>query len=49
MPSKELQYVTFGFAAFLIVILIYVLMMDARGRKLRKELERVRRMVGGEK
>ena len=49
MTYKELQFVTFGFAAFLIVILIYVLMMDARGRKLRKELERVRRMVGGEK
>ena len=35
-----------GFAAFLVIILIYVFLMDARGRKLRKELERVRKMAG---
>ena len=34
-----------GFTAFLIIILVYVFMMDARGRKLRKELERVRHMI----
>lgn len=49
MGYRELQFVTFGFAAFLAVILIYVLMMDARGRKLRKELDRLRKMVGDEK
>lgn len=49
MEYKELQFVTAGLAAFLVVILIYVLLMDARGRKLRKELERLRKMVGGEK
>lgn len=48
MGYRELEFVTIGFAAFLVVILIYVLMMDARGRKLRKELDRVRKMVGGE-
>jgi hypothetical protein len=37
-----------GFTAFLIIILIYVFLMDARGRRLRKELERVRKMVGEE-
>lgn len=35
-----------GFAAFLVIILIYVFLMDARGRKLRKELERVQKMMG---
>jgi|HubBroStandDraft_2_1064218.scaffolds.fasta_scaffold538623_2 hypothetical protein len=44
---RELMDVAAGFAAFLAIILIYVFMMDARGRKLRKELERVRKMVGG--
>lgn len=34
-----------GFSAFLAIILIYVFMMDARGRKLKKELERLRKMV----
>jgi len=45
----ELKYVTGAFAAFLVVILCYVLIVDARGRKLRKELERVRKMVGSDK
>jgi CcmD family protein len=34
-----------GFSALLVIILIYVFMMDARGRKLKKELDRLRRMV----
>jgi hypothetical protein len=43
----EIQDVAGGFAAFLIIILVYVLILDSRGRKLRKELDRVRKMVGG--
>jgi len=39
--------VTYGLAAILFVIFSYVLMLDARGRRLRKELDRVRKMVGG--
>lgn len=46
MGYKELTDVAAGFAAFLVIILIYVFLMDARGRKLRKELERVRKMAG---
>lgn len=46
MDYRELMDVAAGFAAFLIIILIYVFIMDARGRRLRKELERVRKMVG---
>jgi hypothetical protein len=43
----ELRDVAAVFAACLAVVLVYVLMLDARGRRLRKELERVRKMVGG--
>jgi hypothetical protein len=47
---RELQFVAFGFAAFLLIILGYVLFMDVRDRRLRRELDRVRRMVeGGDK
>ncbi len=46
MGYRELMDVAAGFAAFLIIILIYVFLMDARGRKLRKELDRVRKMAG---
>lgn len=49
MGYRELMDVAGGFAAFLIIILIYVFVMDARGRKLRQELERVRKMVGERK
>jgi hypothetical protein len=37
----------FGLAAILTVIVTYILMLDARGRRLRKELDRVRKMVDG--
>jgi CcmD family protein len=37
----------YGLAAILMVIFTYVLMLDSRGKKLRKELDRVRTMVGG--
>lgn len=47
MGSHELQDVAAVFAAFLAIILVYVLLLDRRGRRLRKELDRVRKMVGG--
>ena len=46
MGYKELTDVAGGFAAFLVIILIYVFLMDSRNRKLKKELERLRKMVG---
>lgn len=45
MGYRELMDVAAGFSALLVIILIYVFMMDARGRKLKKELDRLRRMV----
>ena len=47
LGSHELQDVAAVFAAFLAIVLGYVLLLDARGRRLRKELDRVRKMVGG--
>ncbi len=49
MDALELKDVAALFAAFLVVILSYVLMLDARGRRLRKELDRVRKIVDEEK
>jgi hypothetical protein len=46
LPYNELKDVAGGFAAFLVIILIYVFILDSRGRKLRKELDRVRKMAG---
>jgi CcmD family protein len=46
LERRELQFVAFGLAAILTVIFLYVLMLDRRARKLRQELERVRKMVG---
>jgi CcmD family protein len=47
LGAHELEDVAAVFAAFLVVISGYVLMLDARGRRLRKELDRVRKMVDG--
>ena len=49
MGYPELRDIAGAFAAFLIVILIYIFVIDSRNRKLRKELERVRKMVGSDK
>lgn len=46
MEYNELRDIAGAFAACLVIILIYVFQLDQRGRKLRKELERVRKMVG---
>jgi CcmD family protein len=47
LERRELEFVAFGLTTILTVIFLYVLMLDARARKLRKELDRVRKMVGG--
>ena len=45
MGSRELQFVADGLIAAWLIVVVYVLIMELRGRKLRKELDRVRRMV----
>ena len=44
--SLEIRDIAAVFVACLAVILGYVLMLDQRGRRLRKELDRVRKMTG---
>lgn len=45
MDSREFQYVYMGFTAAWLIVLVYVLIIQLRERKLRRELDRVRRMV----
>lgn len=45
MGPRELQFVSYGLTAAWVVVVVYVIFMEVRGRRLRKELDRVRRMV----
>jgi CcmD family protein len=45
MENREFQFVMLGFMAAWIIVVGYVLTIVARERKLRRELDRVRRMV----
>lgn len=49
MDSREFQYVFYGFLAAWLIVLAYVLTLAMRERKLRTELDRVRKMVEGGK
>lgn len=41
----ELQFIFYGFSAAWLILIVYVLTMVLRERRLRKELDRVRKMV----
>lgn len=45
MDRTELQFIATAFAAVLIILMVYVLMLALRERRLRHELDRVRKMV----
>ena len=45
MDRTELQFIAYGFAAVLVILTVYVLMLALREGRLRKELDRVRKMV----
>jgi len=45
MESRNLTYLFYGLAAAWAVIFIYVVSIVARERKLRRELDRVKRMI----
>ena len=49
MDPREFQFVFYGFAAVWLIVAVYVVSMGLRQRKLREELDRVRRMVEGGK
>jgi hypothetical protein len=45
LDRTELQFIATAFAAVLIILMVYVLMLALRERRLRHELDRVRKMV----
>jgi CcmD family protein len=45
MDDRNFRYMFYGFAAAWLLMIGYVLVMNLRERKLRRELDRVRRMV----
>jgi CcmD family protein len=45
MDNREFQFVMLGFMAAWIIIVVYVITIALRERRLRRELDRVRRMV----
>jgi CcmD family protein len=45
MENREFQFVMLGFMAAWIIVVVYVVTIVMRERKLRRELDRVRRMV----
>ena len=45
MDPREFQYVFYGLLAVWLVIVAYVVSLALRERRLREELDRVRRMV----
>ncbi len=45
MDDRNFRYMFYGFLAAWLIILVYVLLLALRERKLRRELERVRKMV----
>jgi CcmD family protein len=45
MDTREFQFVMLGFMAAWVIVVAYVVTIVVRERKLRRELDRVRRMV----
>ena len=45
MDARNFQYMFYGFAAAWLVIAVYVISIAARERKLRDELDRVKKMI----
>ena len=45
MPTSNYTYMFYGFLASWLVVIIYVISIALRERKLRQELDRVKRML----
>lgn len=43
--NRNIEYMLFGLTAAWLIMIVYVVLITLRERKLRKELDRVRRMV----
>jgi hypothetical protein len=46
MDPREFRFVFYGFLAAWLITIVYVLIVNLRERKLRQELDRVRKMMG---
>jgi CcmD family protein len=46
MPTENYTFMFYGFTVAWLVIVVYVISIALREKKLREELERVKRMVG---
>ncbi|HET8550455.1 MAG TPA: hypothetical protein VFL57_20735 [Bryobacteraceae bacterium] len=49
MDQRNFTYMFYGFAAAWAILVIYALMLVARERRLRTELDRLRNMIGDRK
>jgi CcmD family protein len=45
MDARNFQYMFYGFAVAWIIPMLYVILLGARERRLRAELERVKKMI----
>lgn len=45
MDDRNFRYMFYGFLAAWLIVIVYVVLLAMRERRLRKELDRVRRMV----
>ncbi len=45
MDARNFQYMFYGFTVAWLIVAIYVISIASRERKLRNELERVKRMI----
>ena len=45
MDPRNFTYMFYGFAAAWVIVTVYVVLLALRERRLREELDRVRRMV----
>ena len=45
MDPRNFTYMFYGFAAAFLILLVYVVTLALRDRKLKQEIDRVRRMV----
>jgi CcmD family protein len=49
MDTRNFTYMFYGFAAAFLILVFYVVLIALRERRLRKEIDRVRRMVEKDK
>ena len=49
MDQRNFMYMFYGFAAAWVILVIYVLTLTAREKRVQREIERLRSMIGDRK